>query len=272
MKLHLRLIKIGVVTYHIITLRPGTQVAYSTNYFHETWHIISDMAGAKLLARLLWGLSFQKMPNTVVIIHGEHIKPTPFDADPSDPIALIPACLTHLDATALHTLKHLMPHWGPSHQTIRWQTFGLDQALADDNEGWKCTIRDKVYWKRNKHLQHQEQMCRSGGFICYLAPPDILRLNAFDIYHMNTTHYEMDYTYLADFKGGHPGDGEVQIFRDYQQQLSAAAVARREVTPQIAASTPPDIRRDMIQQHCLTVQGRHRAQHSANRQGAIAKV
>lgn len=254
MKVHLRLVKLDGVTYRVITLRPGTQVAFSTNYFHETWHILSDAAGAKLLARLLWGLAFQKLPGTMVVIHGEHLKPTPFDGDASDPIALIPAHLTHLSGKALQTLKHSLRCFGLPDQTVRWQTFGLDEALGNKNwqesENWS-----KPCWTEHKALERQEKMYRRSGFICYQAPPTILRESAFAIYRLDPRRYGMDYAELVR-SFGYGFDGEVQIFSDYHQRLAAAIVARREISPVIASSTLPELRRDIIQQHCLTVQKR----------------
>ena len=47
-----------------MTLRPVAQARFSTNYFHETWHLLSDGHGAQVLARLLWGLSYQARPGT----------------------------------------------------------------------------------------------------------------------------------------------------------------------------------------------------------------
>ena len=43
--------------------------------------ILSDQRGAQLLARLLWGLSYQRRPGTLILVHGKHLLPTPFEAD-----------------------------------------------------------------------------------------------------------------------------------------------------------------------------------------------
>jgi hypothetical protein len=53
MKMHLRLLTINGHTYRIVTLRPGTEIVFSTNFFHGTWHIVTSQRGARLLARLL---------------------------------------------------------------------------------------------------------------------------------------------------------------------------------------------------------------------------
>src|SRR5262249_13047094 len=110
----------------IITFRPSTRVAFSTNYYHNTWHLVSDMAGSQLLARLLWGLSYQRQPGTIVLIHGQHLLPTPFEAERSDPFLLIPSHLTGLDPEAFRLLKSRFAHLRYRGTTIRWLSFGLD--------------------------------------------------------------------------------------------------------------------------------------------------
>src|SRR5437762_9292860 len=94
MKVHLRELSLGKTEYRVVTLRPGTRVSFSTNFFHNTWHLVSDIQGARLLARLLWGLSYQRWPGTLVLIHGNHLAATPFEAEQSDPFLLIPSHLT----------------------------------------------------------------------------------------------------------------------------------------------------------------------------------
>ena len=57
LKLHLRIIDVGRTTYRVASLRPASRIRFSTNFFHDTWHIVSSPAGAFLLGRLLWGLA-----------------------------------------------------------------------------------------------------------------------------------------------------------------------------------------------------------------------
>src|SRR5262245_54962636 len=52
LKMHLRVRRLAGRTYHLVTLRPDARVGFSTNFFHQTWHILSDHRGARLLARL----------------------------------------------------------------------------------------------------------------------------------------------------------------------------------------------------------------------------
>src|SRR6476659_3063566 len=91
MKMHLRVLTIDGVAYRIVTLRPSTKIVFSTNFFHGTWHIVSSQRGARLLARLLWGLAYERHPGTMILIHGDHLVPTPFEAERSDPFILAPS-------------------------------------------------------------------------------------------------------------------------------------------------------------------------------------
>ncbi len=232
MKLHLRLITIQGYPYRVLTLRPGTQAAYSTNYFHATWHIISDMHGARLLARLLWGLAYQRQPNTLILLHGEHLLPTPFDAAPSDPILLAVAPRTALCKDVLRDLKSRLKHPGPPTRTVRWHTFGLDAAL-EDVSAYHAQDYPQDYSYRINDIWKQERMQHWGGFICYTAPPVVLRNRAVDVHQLHTANYpdnaDMDYRFLADRGEFHSPDGEVQIFNDYSLRLKEAAIARQKV-------------------------------------------
>jgi hypothetical protein len=135
LKMHLRLLSLGGTTYHVVTLRPSADVTFSTNFFHETWHILSDLGGAKLLGRLLWGLSFQNRPNTILLIHGSHLVPTPFEAERPDPFLFAVAGLTRLDPRALRVLKNRLKRLCPPACTVRWHPHGLDFAQAAGGDG-----------------------------------------------------------------------------------------------------------------------------------------
>ena len=246
MKLHLRVLNLRGVSYRLVTLRPHSEVAYSTNYFHDTWHILSDQYGAKLLARLLWGLSFQRIPGTAILIHGEHIEPTPFGAEPSDPILITNSNLTNTAVKSLTTLRRKLKYPGPPQRTVRWHTFGLDTALKREmqrgpyNSAIEHTDHDWIHHQQSKRLWLQENMCRCGGFVCYSAPPEILRHRALTIAQMDPGSYGMDYYYLADRNCFRWPDGEVQIFNDYKERRSAASEARKQVLAEKRSFSDPD--------------------------------
>jgi hypothetical protein len=241
LKLHLRLLQLSGKTYRIVTLRPSTRVAFSTNYYHDTWHIVSDMAGSLLLARLLWGLSYQRQPETMILIHGQNLLPTPFEAERSDPFLLISSHLTSVDPEAFRLLKSRLPHLGHPSTTIRWLTFGLDlarQACQQEGQHPRQQLAwDWLHHREQKQLWNQEHMSRCGGFIFYAAPPPVLRLQALNLHYLRVKQgsylTEMNYHYLAEANSRNSwADGEVQIFADYKDRVSAAMQARQELVPQ----------------------------------------
>lgn len=262
LKLHVRELSIGRRTYRLLTLRPGTDAAFSTNLFHDTWHLLSDLEGAHLLARLFWGLSYQWQPGTVLAIHGEHLHPTPFDADPSHPILLMPAGINRFDRDELRRIKDLLPRLPPPSRTVRWRTHGLDRALEDPQRFRK--ENDLEYWWGSRYAASEwtrERTDLCGGFVCYTAPPRVLREQAVSLHRMRYWEWlsgASDYHYLAERKRGPHADGEVQIFRDYRRRLSVARVARREVLAESDRPLPPEPLREAVHHQCEVVSTRAR--------------
>ncbi len=279
LKLHQRTVRLPKTRQPltVLTLRPGTQVAFSTNYFHHTHHIIGDQSGSRLLARLLWGLSYAKTPGLVIALYGEHLRPTPFDADPSLSILLVPAHLTPVCADRFHALKTHLSRLGPPEKTIRCRTYGLDASL----KRWDAIgpHQTNVWWaeknKEHKLLTNaqwkRERMAVCGGFLCYCAPPVVLREQACRLHQMHTLGgvtsdilgSTMDYHYLDEdpvYQGGGGANGEVQIFSDYRARLSVARVARREVRNIEPTLTNPERLRQRIHAHCQTVALRRKPQ------------
>ena len=202
MKLHLRVRELGGTTLRILTPRPGLDVRLATNRFHGTWHILSDRRGTQLLARLLWGLAFQRQPGTVILLDAPFMVPNPFDGDPSDPIVLVPWHLTGAKRSLMRALRDHRTRLGPSDRSVRWLTRGLDHSdYPPYHERWST----------------QQRFERSGGFLIYRADPVALRCAALSVAALDG---ETDYTYLTD------DEGEVQIFADFRRRLGEAARAR----------------------------------------------
>jgi hypothetical protein len=273
LKVHLRLLQIAGKIYRLVTLRPSTHVAFSTNYYHHTWHLVSNRTGSQLLARLLWGLSYQRQAGTMILIHDQHLLPTPFEAERSDPFLLIPSHLTSIDPEAFRLLKSRLRHLGHPCTTIRWLTFGLDRALQAEQQD-TLQLRRQYAWDRlgdkdHRYLWKQERMGRSGGFIFYAAPPLVLRLQALILQglrvRMGSYLTEMSYHFLAEESSRRSwADGEVQIFADYQERVAAAMQARQELLPQpnqpvISETLQEDISRRRDQIKILKRRCRHRS-------------
>jgi hypothetical protein len=249
MKLHLREVRAGGRLFRVVTPRPGTDVLFSTNYFHGTWHVVTDAVGACMIARLLWGLAYQCQPGTVALLHGELMRPTPFDADPSDPVLLVPAHLTGHDRKALGELRRRLALPGPC-RTIRWRTFGLEQRLGRDNPR-----PDNGEWALLEQQWIREHCTRVGGFICYSALPEVLKYRAVAIHHLGQAPRVSSYVNLAE-RGAGPSEGEIQTFPDYRRQLSQAALARREVLGELETPVDPETLRERVWRQKMLVEAR----------------
>ncbi|GAA2452889.1 hypothetical protein GCM10010191_84180 [Actinomadura vinacea] len=222
MKLHRRTMRLDGREHTIIGLRPGTAVRFSTNLFHGAWHVLSDQHGARMLARLLWGLAYQSRPGTVVVIDRPFLSPTPFDADPADPIVIVPAWHTPFGAQAARALARALPLRGAPDGTVRWRTHGLDAALAD-SQAW-FDGNDPHWMSVDRGLVE-----RVNGLIA-LRPSsaaEMLRWAVFTGQLDATRRFGMDYAYLG--LGWRCHGGEIQIFRDFRRNVSVARRARSDV-------------------------------------------
>lgn len=228
MKAHLRVRHLAGRALRILTLRPGTDVAFSTNQFHRTWHIVSSFEGGRLLAHLLWGLSFQRHTGTLFLIHGPHLAPTPFDADPSRPIALVPSHLTGASEGLFRELRRALGGLGPPDCSVRWKSHGL--TLAREARG-------------HARADRTERVRMLGGFVVLEAGPAALRAIADDVLSMRTGgEGRSDFRYLAERdarRRWHP-DGEVQLFDEYPRMCSLALEARARVLARRDEGPPYD--------------------------------
>lgn len=254
LKLHRHHLRADGRDYQVITLRPGTLARFSTNFFHETWHLLSDPHGALLLGRLLWGLSYQRRPGTLVLIDRRFIDPNPFDAEPGDPIVLVPAELTHLSRQAARRLSH----WRATEPaTVRWHTWGLDTATGE----WRSDRRDTVWaqaWRHDDDVRRAD-VSRLGGLLCARASAATLRRWAVRVTTMHDwTQHGMSYVGLEGPWNLCRGEGEVQTFADYHRRVSVAEVSRREVLAGNAAPAAPADLPPLIWARNTTVRHRRR--------------
>ncbi|MBO2439613.1 hypothetical protein [Actinomadura nitritigenes] len=234
MKLHRRTLRLGGREHTVIGLRPATKAGFSTNLFHETWHVLSDQHGARVLARLLWGLAYQSRPGTLLVIDRPFLTPTPFDADPADPIVLVPAWHTPFTAATARDLARRLPLRRPPDGTVRWRTHGLDGALAEPR-GW--------FREPPPPGPRRGRVKRTHGLVALLpgSPAEArewaVRAGWLDV----RNPYGMDYDYL----GGQcrSAAGEIQVFRDFRRRVSVARRARADVlaAPDVPAD-PAELR------------------------------
>jgi hypothetical protein len=260
-KLHRRVVRLDGRAYTVVTLRPGTRARFSTNRYHETWHVLSDQHGAMLLARLLWGLSYQRKPGTLVLIDRSFLDPNPFDAAPADPIVLACPPSTRFTGAVARDLRR-MPVNGPPDGTVRWLSHGLDAEVARARARTQAIQRHEYSWDQDEWTPpirtRLGRVSRINGVLALIGPPEVLRMWAVHVAQLGDWRYHgMDYAEL-DGTGAElcREDGEVQIFDDYRRRVSVATVARREVLAGPNARLAPAELEQVIWDHSTAVGAR----------------
>ncbi|MEU4314349.1 TfoX/Sxy family DNA transformation protein [Nocardia sp. NPDC024068] len=238
LKLHRRSMRLDGRRHTVISLRPGTTARFSTNYHHYTWHVLSDDHGARLLATLLWGLAYQARPGTVLVIDRPFLSPTPFEADPADPIVLVPGWCTRLTTRATRELRRALPLRSAPEGTVRWRTRGLAGAAHSP-------------YREPEH-GHTERVAEA--IVVRPSSPRECRDWALNAAQLDTESGGTDYTYL-DHSGGWVS-GEIQIFRRFHHMVSTAIRARESVLERADAPTDPGELRPAIWDAADIVRGR----------------
>ena len=232
LKLHLRLCELPGYTYRVLSLRPSCGARFSNNLVDERWHLLTDLGGAAILARLWWGLSYQRHAGTILALHGEHIVETPFEADPALPclftVANSPASAS-FDETRLDGLRRWLRKPGPPVTSVKLQIFGMAAAIERRNDSSERFALDDDEWEPQ---WRRERMSKRAGFLCYTAPPQILRAQALSVHGLahwmhlgsNSHHLAEGPRYLRERL--HPPEGRIQIFSDFTERVAAARIAR----------------------------------------------
>jgi hypothetical protein len=137
---------------------------------------------------------------------------------------------------------------------VRWHTPGLAAEAAAEPDSYRG-IRWRDQLTGADADRHRVE--RAGGLLIFAAKPPVLRDWAVAVYQLGEPSYSpMDYTYFG--RSGWWPDGEVQIFDDYRQGVSAARVARREVLAELPHPVPPADLQPLIWQRAAEVRLRAR--------------
>jgi hypothetical protein len=207
MRAELRLVRAGGRALRVLSLARAHHVALATNFFHGTWHILMGSAGALALARLLTGLVAQDSPDTVAVIDAPHLGPTPFEADPSLPVIIVPAGRTAFDVGVVRALRRGLAQAPRQPITLP----GLGAPTASPRR-WAYDAQER-----------RERVSRAGGAICVTSPATLLRLHA--TWLRGAAHHGSGYQPLGPSRAC-AGEGELQVVPGFEASVRAARVAR----------------------------------------------
>jgi hypothetical protein len=250
MKLHRRTIRCGRSVFTVVSLRPGATARFSTAYEHDTWHVLSDAHGGRLLAHLLWGLSFQARPGTLVLIDRPFLVPAPFDAARPAPIVVAPTWCTPFDTPTAARLSRCLPLRGAPEGTVRWRTFGLARKLQAER-------REAEMWPapgpgagrglpdlRPGDPEHG-RVDRMGGIVT-LLPASVRECRSWALQAARLDPREFGTAVARLSTRRHHGyEGEIQLFQQFQRLVDEAERARRR-TPDRPIPLPDYLPRRLI--------------------------
>lgn len=225
LKVHRRSLRLAGRDYTILSPRPSEKARFATNYFHDTWHVISDRAGAHLLARLCWAMSFQRRERTIVLVDSDLLVPNPFDADPPSAIVIVNNDLGPFDHETAKDLHARLPVRTASEGTVVLQTRGLDVALEDTTAFGQ---RDEQRPWRDEHHERR-WIDGSRGVYVLAAPAPVLRLWGVGLSDLGAWTYRgTSWSYL-DFPSR---TGEIQVLDDLEGRVDAAVAIRNRLFPE----------------------------------------
>lgn len=212
--------------YQVMSLRPGDPTRYSVQRWRDTLIIYSDLAGARLLGRLLWGLSYQRRPNTVLVLNPGHLAPDPFDGAPSPTLVFGATPGTALSTATTRALRRPVLWRSRPDGTAGWNTAGLVRAY-DERDAWQRARRAgvPVAWAYRPD-RPPPNLLDAGGACAVLAAPELLRDWAVTIADAGAYWYHGESCTEPHFG---PGGIDVHAVRHFHRQVSAAARARAEV-------------------------------------------
>jgi hypothetical protein len=240
LKLHRRNLSLDGFNYVVLSPRPSTTCRFATNFYHATWHVLTDVEGAQFLGRLCWGLAYQRRERTIVVIGSPWLVPNPFDADPSSPIVIVNNELGSLSRRAIADLRSRLPFDGRPAGTVTLQTPGLDAALGDE-AGYVARERG-ADWRWNPH-QQRRWIDGVRGLIVLAAPSPVLREWGFEASRLGRRWYRGSDAIELD----HPTDeGEIQVLKDFSGELARAQAARESLFPGRAAERLTEEERALV--------------------------
>lgn len=205
LKLHRRNLELAGERFTVLALRPTTTERFATTEYHDTWHLLCNLAGVDLLGRLAWAMAFQSRPHTLIVVDLPQIAADPFDASPTAPILIVNTDLDPPGAEAIESLRAQLPLTTESEGSVRLSIAGFDRARADPDRFWNQERSDDQDFKAHQQARWLEQV---GGVVVLAASAEVLRQWAVRVAGLATLPpLEPDWTPDQE----HRWTGEVQV-------------------------------------------------------------
>ncbi|WP_126635320.1 hypothetical protein [Embleya hyalina] len=264
LKLHRRTLVLDGRAYAVLGLRPGTTERFAVDEFHGHRQIVTHRSGALLLGSLLWGMAHRRARNTVLVIDRPFLDANPFDAEPSPAIVVVPAQAAPFGDRAARELRRRLPLSTPSEGTVRLRTPGFAEALAD-RQAWFAARPPRRFDGYDERHRRPVIGMRAGllvlpgttRWLCEWAV-DIGSLDPADPGPARGSGRVYDAIH-TDFSL------EVHVFDNYRDRVTAARLARAQVTAEHPALRDPHVLRPLVRERNTDIHVRMRRDRTARR-------
>lgn len=217
------------------------------------WTVISsDLAGARLLGRLLWGLSYQRRPDTLLVLEPGRMLPDPDHGRPSPTLVFAVGGRTVLPVATARRLRRPELWRTRTTGTVTWNTTRFPEALhtlhaAQDARRDRLPLPDTY-----KPTPRPAHVTVSPELVTALAVPQ--RLRDWGTWAGDTGGYwyndesctEMDRAATLD----------VHAVRHFHRRTAIAHRARAEVLTMPDCPTEPELVHQRVRAHIDVVAAR----------------
>ncbi len=225
LRCHLYRETLGARAFSLVTPRPRDGLSVSTNRYHETWHLISAPHHVPTLRALVWAAAHDRHADTIYVLSGASLEPTPFDAAPSLPVVIACSDRVHLRKDDVRSLLGRLRRRRRPDGTVKLRSFGLrkvDAASADEQ-------RERLDRERRSR-RSELRVERMGGAIVFHGTAAALRYASITWQWLEQPLRPGDSAHeYVDRDWRRWPEGEVQVFADYERMLADARVEREQV-------------------------------------------
>ncbi|MEU0939356.1 hypothetical protein [Embleya sp. NPDC005971] len=267
LKVHSRTLVLDGRPYTLLGLRPGTTERFAVDEFHGYRQIVTHRSGALLLGSLLWGMAHRRAQNTVLVVDRPFLDPSPFDAEPSPPIVVVPTQSTPFGDRAARELRRQLPLSTPSEGTLRLRRPGFTEAVADRQAWFGARPPRRFHGYDERHRRPVIGM--RAGLLVLPGTTEWLREWAVEIGSLDPAAPVLGRGAGMVYDSIHTDFSlEVHVFDNYRDRVTAARLAREQVETEHPALRDPDALRPLIRERNTDIHVRMRRNRTARHTAA----